>query len=143
MRTVTQTGIDRFLAAHSSSEERSLATQLAFELMIEGRESSSLPDFVDLLGPEKALLLVLVFGGSNVRIPSFGRLVVAFNEAAAAIALKNGKSVPDVCSGHSIDKGRVKVILDALKKVEKHRKDVLRKIAEEDDRDLIHEITGA
>jgi hypothetical protein len=134
-------GTHKSRVKNSSSEERALSVRLSLTLLLDhGKDWSSLPELVELIGPENSLKLVIAFGGLTLKVPSFDRLVQAMHEASAAMAVMKGEPIQSVSKSHSLSRDRVKRIYEALLENRRAHRKVMKKAVEQDDKDYIHEL---
>jgi hypothetical protein len=125
----------------SSSEEKALSVRLSLTLLLDhGKDWSSLPELVELIGPENSLKLMMIFGGLTLKVPSFDRLVQALHESSAAMAVLKGNPIRDVSKSHNLSHDRVKRVYEALLENRRIRRKILKKAMEQDDKDYIHGI---
>jgi hypothetical protein len=128
----------------SSTEEESLAIRLSLTLLLDhGKEWSSLPELVDLIGPKNSLKLMIAFGGLTLKVPPFTRLAQALHESSAAMAMLKGETLESVSKSHNLSKDRVKRLYEALLENRKAYRKVMKKAAEQDDKDYIHELCNS
>ena len=141
MRTDTRKGICKSRRRNSSSEEKALSVRLSLTLLLDhGKDWSSLPELVELIGPENSLKLMIAFGGLTLKIPPFDRLVQALHESSAAMAVMKGDPINSVVKSHDLSKERVRRLYEALLENRRVRRRVLKKAAKQDDKDYIHDI---
>lgn len=140
----TQRGICKSQVRNSSNEDRALSVRLAITLLLDhGKDWSSLPELVELIGPKNALKVVIAFGGLTLKVPTFGRLVQALNESSAAMAVLNGKTTREVARTHGVPEDNVKRIYEALLENRRAHRRVKGNANRQDDLDYIHELTNS
>ena len=140
----TQKGTCRSLKRDSSNnEDRALSVRLAITLLLDhGRDWSSLPEIVELIGPKNAIKLVIAFGGLTLKIPPFGRILQAFNESSAAMAVSKGKTIREVSKTHGVPEDNVRRVYEALLANRKAHRNIASRANKQDDLDYMYELTN-
>ena len=117
--------------------------RLALTILLDrGKDWSSLPELVELIGHRNAMKVVLAFGGTTLKIPPFKRLVQALVEASAAMAVFKGGTIREVAKSHGVPEDNVKRVYETLMENRRLRKSILKRVAEQDDKDFIYESTN-
>lgn len=127
----------------TSSEEKSLSVRLAMTILLDhGKDWSSLPELVGLIGPTNTMKIIIAFGGLTLKVPTFQRLVQSLNESSAAMAVLKGKTTREVAESHGVPEEHVKRIYEALLENRRAYRSTVKRAEEQDDLDFIHELTN-
>jgi hypothetical protein len=109
-------------------------------LLDHGKEWSSLPELVELIGPQNSLKLMIAFGGLTLKVPTFTRLAQALHESSAAMAMLKGGTLESISKSHNLSKDRIKRLYEALIENRKTYRKVMKRAVDQDDKDYIHEL---
>lgn len=99
------------------SEEAKL--QFALKTAMAGlvHPDNPMPDLIDLLGYEKTMELIFVFGGRKVRFPNIRDIIDVVNVAAVAVAIDSGRmSLLEAVYQRGMAKTELETVVEALQR---------------------------
>lgn len=121
--------VESLLKKFDLHDRKELVVKVAI-LSALGKKAHHVSWLVDILGVDKTMELILVFGGSSIRLPSAEKFAASIDLAGAALKVADKKGTPaEVAAEHGVSLKALREVAETVSEVDTSIREARKKAA--------------